>query len=146
MSDRVAAGLMLVIATAFVVQATTFRAGFFTDPVGARLVPALIGVFVMGSCLVLAIRPRGRTVWPDPPTWARLAATLATFIVYGYLLEPVGFIVATTLAFTAFALLFRGPPWRSLAAAVLFSLASYALFSWALDLYLPTGELFEGWF
>ncbi|MDZ7799746.1 MAG: tripartite tricarboxylate transporter TctB family protein [Trueperaceae bacterium] len=146
MSDRIAGGVTIAIAVAFMALAFTFRAGRFSDPLGARFVPIAIGVLVIAACVALLVKPRTTTTWPEAPTWARLALCLVAFVAYGYMLVPLGFIVATTLAFALFALLFRGPPLRSVVAAVLFSVAAYALFSMALDLYLPTGRLFEGWF
>lgn len=146
MSDRIAAGVMIAVAAGFIVMAFGIRASFFTDPLGPRWVPILIGVYVIGASVALLLRPLSKTQWPDAPTWRRLAVCLVGFVAYAYLLVPLGFIVATTLAYTLFAILFRGTPWRALLAGVIFSGASYLLFSTALDLYLPTGRLFEGWF
>lgn len=146
MSDRIAAGVLIAVAVAFIVMALGIEASFFSDPLGPKWVPVLIGVFLIGSSLALLLRPLSTTHWPDGPTWTRLVTCLAGFVVYGFLLVPLGFIVATTLAFTLFALLFHGPPWRSLMAGAIFAVASYLLFSTALDLYLPTGRLFQGWF
>lgn len=146
MSDRIAGGVLIAVAVAFIVMALGIEASFFTDPLGPKWVPILIGAFVIGSAVALLARPLTRTQWPDAPTWARLATCLVGFVAYAYLLVPLGFIVATTLAYTLFALLFRGPPWRALMAGAIFSVASYLLFSTALDLYLPTGRLFQGWF
>lgn len=146
MSDRIAGGVLIAVAVAYIVMALGIQSSFFTDPLGPRWVPIMIGVFVIGSSVALLARPLSRTDWPDAPTWTRLAACLTGLVAYAYLLVPLGFIVATTLAYTLFALLFRGPPWRSLMAGAIFAVASYLLFSTALDLYLPTGRLFEGWF
>jgi hypothetical protein len=41
---------------------------------------------------------------------------------------------------------FRATPVKGFVAAVIATLALYVLFGWLLELYLPTGELFEGWF
>lgn len=146
MSDRVAAGVMIVLAAVFIALAFTFTAGRFSDPLGARFVPIAVGVFVIAASIALLYQPRSKVDWPDTGTRVRLAACLAGFVAYGYMMIPLGFIVATTIAFTLFALLFRGRPLASVLAAAVFSVAAYALFSMALDLYLPTGRLFEGWF
>ena len=146
MSDRIASGVLIVIAAVFIFLATRVQTTFFTDPVGPKLVPIVIGIFLIGSCLALLFQPRSTPSWPDAPTWVRLALCLVGFVAYGYLLNPLGFIVSTTIAYTLFALLFRGKPLPSVFAGVVFAVASYLLFSTALDLYLPTGALFEGWF
>jgi putative tricarboxylic transport membrane protein len=146
MTDRIAAGVLIAVAAAYIVLATRIQATFFTDPLGPRWVPILIGVFVIGSCVALLLRPVTAAAWPDAPTWARLALCLVGFVAYALLLVPLGFIVATTLAYTLFAMLFHARFGRSLLAGAIFAVASYLLFSSALDLYLPTGRLFQGWF
>lgn len=146
MSDRIASGVLIAVSIAFIVMATRVEISFFSDPVGPKLVPIVIGVFLIGASLALLFQPRSTPSWPDAPTWVRLALCLAGFVLYGYLLNPIGFIAATTVAYTLFAILFRGKPLPALLAGAVFSLASYALFSMALDLYLPTGRIFEGLF
>ncbi|MFO8150309.1 MAG: tripartite tricarboxylate transporter TctB family protein [Trueperaceae bacterium] len=146
MSDRIASGILIIVAVAFIVLAFGIQSSMFTDPLGPRFVPIVIGVFLIGSSITLMLQPRSAATWPDAPTAARLLMTLVVFVVYGFLLNPIGFIAATTFAYTAFALLFRGKPLPALMAGLVFAFASYLLFSTALDLYLPTGRLFEGWF
>ena len=146
MSDRIASGILIVVAVAFIVMAFGIQPSMFTDPLGPRFVPILIGVFLIGSSIALMLQPRSVATWPDASTATRLLATLAVFVAYGFLLNPIGFIAATWVAYTAFALLFRGKPLPALLAGVVFAFASYLLFSTALDLYLPTGRLFQGWF
>ena len=146
MSDRIASGVLIVVAAVFIVLATGVQTSFFTDPVGPKLVPILIGVFVIGASVALLFQPHSTPTWPDAPTWVRLVACLAGFVLYGFLMNPLGFIASTIIAYTLFAVLFRGKPLPSLVAGIVFAVASYLLFSVALDLYLPTGALFEGWF
>lgn len=146
MSDRVTGAFLIVVSVIFVVMAFGIQPGFFSDPLGARFVPIAIGVFLAGASLVLLIKPQSAAHWPSAPIWFRLVLCLAVFVGYGLLLNPLGFILSTTLAFTSFAMLFQGKPFASLLAGVIFSVASYLLFSTALDLFLPTGRIFQGWF
>ncbi|MEX2502454.1 MAG: tripartite tricarboxylate transporter TctB family protein [Trueperaceae bacterium] len=146
MSDRVAAAVLIALSLGFIWMATNIQASAFNDPLGPKWVPILVGIFLIGACLALLVRPLTTVNWPDGTTWTRLALCLAGFVAYAYLLVPIGFIVATTLAYTLFALLFRGRPIPALIAGVVFSVGSYLLFSVALDLFLPTGRIFQGWF
>ncbi len=146
MTDRIAASVLIAISLAFIGMAFAIQRSFFTDPVGAKFVPIFVGVFLIGACVALLLRPRSHTQWPDAATWRRLLICLAGFIGYGLLMNPLGFIASTTIAFTLFALLFHGKPLRSVLAGAGFAVASYLLFSLALDLYLPTGRIFEGLF
>lgn len=146
MSDRVTALVLIVVSAIFVVMAFRIQPGFFNDPLGPRFVPIAIGVFLAGVSLALLIKPRSAANWPDATTGGRLVLCLVAFVAYALLLNPLGFIVSTTLAFAGFAMLFRGRPLPALLAGVVFSVASYLLFSTALDLFLPTGRIFQGWF
>ncbi len=146
MSDRVVSLLLITVAGVFIYLATQIQTSFFSDPLGAKWVPIMIGIFLITSSLALLVQPRSTVEWPSGGTIVRLLVTLAGFIAYALLMKPLGFIAATTLAFTMFALQFGGKPLRSVLAAVVFAVASYLLFSSALDLYLPTGALFERWF
>jgi putative tricarboxylic transport membrane protein len=146
MSDRIASGILIAIAVAFIAMAISIQPSTFSDPLGARWVPILIGIFVIGAGIALLVQPRSTTRWPDRKTASRLLLCLAGFVAYGFALNPLGFIVATTLAFALFAMLFRGTPLRALLAGAVFSVACYLIFSVALDLYLPTGRVFAGWF
>lgn len=146
MTDRIAAGALIALSAAYIVLAAQIEITFFTDPLGAKWFPIMVGVFLIGSCVALLFRPVTATEWPDTSTWGRLALCLAGFVGYALALVPLGFILATTLAYTLFAMLFRANFWRSLLAGAIFAVASYVLFQMALDLYLPTGRLFQGWF
>lgn len=146
MTDRITAATLIVISAIFVAMAFQIEPGFFSDPLGPRFVPIAIGVFLGGVSLALLVKPRSFAQWPDAPTWTRLVLCLVVFVGYGLLLNPLGFIVATALAFAAFAMLFQGQPLQSVLAGAIFAVVSYLLFSTALDLFLPTGAIFRGWF
>jgi len=145
-SDRIAALVLIVVAVGYIVMATGIQIGMFSDPLGPRIVPILVAVFVIGSCTALLLVPLSTTSWPEGPTRVRLLVCLVGFVAYAQLLVPLGFILATTLAYTLFAVLFHAKPWRALVAGAAFAVASYVLFSVGLDLFLPTGRLFAGWF
>ncbi|ADI13269.1 tripartite tricarboxylate transporter TctB family protein [Truepera radiovictrix] len=143
MSDRVAALLLLLLALFFGLEALSYRAGDFTDALGARAFPLAVTALLVPSALYLLLRPQPDKPWPPAPVWGVLGVAVATFIAYALLLEPLGFIFATTLFFVVFGAFFAAPWWRSALAGLAFSAALYAIFVWALDLYLPVGGLFE---
>lgn len=143
MSDRITGIVLLLLALAYGLEAWGFSATFYTDPLGARAFPLAIAVFLIPLALFLVARPKFAARWPGLPAWPPLVVVLVTFILYAALLEPLGFLIATTLVFGVFALLFRVSAWRGLIAGVLFSAGLYALFVWGLSLYLPVGDLLE---
>ena len=146
MSDRITAGFLIAVSAAFIAMAFAIKPSFFSDPLGPKFVPIVVGVFLIGACIALLVRPLSRAEWPNATAWGRLVVCLLGFVAYALLMNPLGFIASTTLAFTLFALLFHGKPVKSVLAGAGFAVASYLVFSVALGLYLPTGRLFEGLF
>lgn len=69
---------------------------------------------------------------------------VAGLLVYGFMLEPVGFIISTTLLVLYSAWLFEKGKWvRNIVSSTLFSLAVYYTFVNLLDVMLPEGIF--GW-
>lgn len=146
MSDRVTAALLLLLALWFGYEAWGFRATFFTDPVGARAVPLAIALFLVPLALFLLLRAQKSAKWPPRHVWPVLAVGFITFVLYAYLLEPLGFMLATTLFFVVFGRLFAAKLWQGAVAGIGFSVVLYMVFVWGLDLYLPVGDLFARFF
>ncbi len=146
MSDRITSGVLIAISLGFIAMALAIQPSFFSDPLGPKFVPIVVGVFLIGACIALLVRPLSSADWPNALVWRRLTVCLLGFVGYALLMNPLGFIAATTIAFTLFALLFHGKPLKSVLAGAGFAVSCYLVFSVALGLYLPTGRLFEGLF
>jgi putative tricarboxylic transport membrane protein len=145
-SDRIFAVLTIAVAALFAALTQSFTVSLFADPLGPRFVPIAVSIFLAGAAVALFAKPTHEAAWPSGVKLVRLGVTLVVFIVYANALNPLGFIAATTLAFAAFAVLFYAPLLRAAVAGLVFSLVTYGLFSFLLDLYLPTGAWFEGLF
>lgn len=78
---------------------------------------------------------------PEAGAGRRIALGTVSFVVYAFLLAPLGFVLATTLEFAVLARLFGGPLGRGAAAGLVFALLLYALFVYGLGLPLPLGIL-----
>lgn len=147
MSDRITGVLLLAFTAWYGWNAWGIQRAFFTDPLGSRPFPLAVAAFLVPLAVVLiARRPVGQVVWPVRALWPAFGVALAAFLIYSLMMEPFGFIVSNVLAFFVLSLVFRAPPLKGIIAAVVATLVLYVLFGWLLELYLPTGELFEGWF
>lgn len=143
-STRASGMVLLVLSIGYGLRARTFELTTMTDPVGPRAFPYIIAILTAVLSLYLIVAPDAEgESWPSAAAWLRAAAALAVLVGYAYLLVPIGFVAATTLAVFAMAMLFRGPVLSSALSAVAFSLATYILFVYALGLALPTGWLFS---
>lgn len=82
---------------------------------------------------------------PDVPSvvrnrrtvWARTLLLVAALVAYAVLLRPVGFVLASTLLFTAAAVAFGGRPVRGLLVGAVLSVVVYLAFTRGLELQLP---------
>lgn len=166
----IAALAVVVAAAAIALEATTFDVAFPTDPLGPKAFPMVAAVLLAlgGLALVRSARAdrvkadgmeadgaeagAGRGVagsdggetgadGPEPGAARRIALGTASFVVYAFLLAPLGFVLATTLEFAVLARLFGGPAGRGAAAGLVFALLLYALFVYGLGLPLPLGIL-----
>jgi putative tricarboxylic transport membrane protein len=89
------------------------------------------------------VRAQPTAKWPPRHVWPALVTGLIAFILYAYLLEPLGFMLATTLFFIVFGHLFAAKLWQGAVAGIGFSVVLYMVFVWGLHLYLPVGNIFE---
>jgi putative tricarboxylic transport membrane protein len=147
MTDRLSGFTLLVFSVWFGILAWRLPTSFFSDPVGSRLFPLGVAVFLAPLALYLLLRPSPvDSSWPDRATWPSLAVALVTLVAYAWMLEPLGFIMATVISFQLLALVFQAPFWKGLLASVLTTLVLFVLFGQLLELYLPPGRIFRGWF
>jgi putative tricarboxylic transport membrane protein len=130
------------------------------DPMGPQVFPALIGIGLLGSALLLmaetwrkqrrpaAEAPPAAEVQPDPGPGAKDARThgliLAGMVLwtalYYWAFEPLGYLLSTLLyMFVLLACFNRGRWLVNAACAVGFTLAAYAVFTRFLQVALPAG-------
>lgn len=140
MSDRILGVLLLLVAIAYGIIASGYRVRF-GDPLGPSIFPLLLAFPVGLLSLVLIFRPGPEPLWVRGRGLLRQVATVGVLVVYIFLLEPVGFIVTTTVAVFLLALLLAAPPWRAVLTGAITSLVLYFVFNNLLGLPLPGGIL-----
>lgn len=138
---RATGAALTLLGVAAAAEASTFDVVFMTDPVGPKALPYLVAAMLVAAGLAAMARPRDAGTRPARPALLRLAAAVLALVAYALALPFVGFFASTTLVVGGLALLYRGPPVASLAAAALLSGALWLLFVRALALPLPVGDL-----
>lgn len=143
MSDRIVAIFLMLLSLAFGIQAWFYVAEGYTDVLGARVFPLAIALLMLPLAITLFFSRHPAKTWPDRHAWRVVFMALAALVIYGLIINTLGFFIATTGIFIVYGTLYKARLWKTVVAGVLASLALYALFVWALDMYLPIGTLFE---
>jgi putative tricarboxylic transport membrane protein len=140
MSDRLAGLVLLVLAVAYGVTASGFQSTF-GDPLGPAMFPLVLAIPLGLLSLYLIARPDPEPDWARGRILLKQALALIAFVAYAYLLEPLGFIVASVLAVAALGWLLGAKLWQSATGGLAIALVLFLLFNNLLGLPLPAGVL-----
>ena len=95
--DRIFGLVMIVLALGYILSATTVRSSFFSDPVGPRVFPYIIGGVTMLCALMMVLRPDPDVEWPIGATLLNLGLALVALVSYALMIKPLGFIIPTVI-------------------------------------------------
>lgn len=97
-SDRILGLVVVVAALGYLASAAQIQSSFFSDPMGPRAFPYLVGGLILICGLVFIFRPDPSPDWPDARRWAALAIAAAVLVAYAFALKPLGFLLPTAIA------------------------------------------------
>jgi len=141
-NDRIFGVLMIVLAVAYGWGASQFPEPFGgTEAVGPDTFPMLLAVVLALSSLYMVVRPDPDNAWPWSRTGLELIIAVVVLVLYAMLLQPLGFILSTTLAVGTLCWRMGARAARSYIAGAVAGAAVFLLFNFALDLSLPLGLL-----
>lgn len=133
---------MLALAVAYGWGATQFPEPFGgVEAVGPETFPKLLSVVLALSSLYLIVKPDPSNAWPAGRTLLELVIAIVVLIAYTLLLQPLGFIIATTLAVGTLCWRMGAAPLRAYLTGLAAGVVVFLLFTFALDLPLPLGLL-----
>jgi putative tricarboxylic transport membrane protein len=145
---------VLVLVGGFLIySALTLPEGFAkVDPIGPKFFPMVIGIAAVLLALVLAVViPRGsrgeadagEDIDPDMPAdWRTVGLLVALFVAMILLVNPLGWVVTSTLFFGAAATILGGRHYvRNFVIGLILALASFYAFYSGLGIPLPAGIL-----
>lgn len=141
-NDRIFGVLMIALAVAYGWGATQFPEPFGgAEAVGPETFPLLLAVVLALSSLYMIVRPDPDNAWPWSRTGVELIIAVVVLILYAMLLEPLGFIISTTLAVGTLCWRMGAPPVKAYVTGAVSGVVVFLLFNFALDLALPLGLL-----
>ena len=150
--EWVVAVALLAIGILVVVDGLGQAASTSASGVGAGFVPTVVGAALIALSLLLMVQlARGRHGEPDEgegdvdvrsTKWVPLAVCVAAVLIFIVAVEPVGYVIVSTVVFwlTAWAMGARAH-WRSATIAVVLALVVYLSFTRLLSIDLPAGIL-----
>ena len=145
MSDRIFGGVILVGALLYGLGALRLEAAFLGGPVGPKVFPLILAITFAVLGLALLLAPSGEPTWPEGRGWLELGLVGLSFVLYGALLVPLGFLLATTLETGFVSWRFGARPLTALVVGAAVAAALWLLFVLALGIPLPLGRwLFGG--
>jgi putative tricarboxylic transport membrane protein len=140
MSDRLTGLALLALAVAYGIAAGGYQA-MIGDPLGPAVFPIALAITLGLLSLYLIVRPDREPDWPRGRALLKQVLTLAAFVAYAYLLEPLGFLASTFVAVAVLGLLLGARLWQAGAAGVAIALVLFVVFDTLLGLPLPAGVL-----
>jgi len=121
------------------------------DRLGPKLFPTIVGIIALVSGIILIIqdrKPGKASKAPDfgfikhKDLWLKILLTTVVGIVYGLVMDSLGFIIPTIFfMFFISTLINKGRLVQNIIVAVSFALIAYGIFGMALKLSLPRGFL-----
>jgi putative tricarboxylic transport membrane protein len=139
MSDRLFGGITLLVALAFIAGATQIEAALIFDSLGPSVFPIIIGVLLAISSVYLVLRPDPEPDWPEARRVVEIGLALVVMLAYTFLLEPLGFVLATALAASLLSWRLRAPLAVAGMSGVGIAVGIYVVFHLILGLSLARG-------
>lgn len=148
-ADRWIGVVLLALSVAYMAGAWALPRFQMTTVIDAWVFPMAVGLVLAALSLVLILRPGGRAgtgpqaaAFEFPEQVGRPVLVLLALVAYALLLDPLGFILSTSLFFLATSAILGWRRWLVAAAvAVGSSVAVYAVFTRLLAIPLPPGPL-----
>lgn len=142
LGDRVLGLGLLVLAVAYGWAAQQWPEPFGgAEGVGPETFPTILSVVLVAGSLYLMIRPDPDAQWPVRKSALELVVSLLVLVVYAFLLEPLGFVISTTLAVGTLSWRMGAAPRRAFVTGLASAVVVFVLFNYGLSLSLPAGLL-----
>ncbi|MEX1058459.1 MAG: tripartite tricarboxylate transporter TctB family protein [Natronospirillum sp.] len=140
--DRILGLCLFVLAGVYGWVAQTWPPPFGGhEAVGPSTFPTILAVILALSSLYLILKPDPDVQWPLGKTAAELVFAVVILVVYALLLEPLGFIIATTAAVGTLCWRMGAYYRKAFLTGFISAVLVYVLFNNILELSLPAGLL-----
>ncbi|WON75695.1 tripartite tricarboxylate transporter TctB family protein [Serratia sp. UGAL515B_01] len=139
MSDRIFAGLWLLLCIGGLFIGWGIQSEYSYEPLGPRPFPlAILGLMALCAALLLLRKPQ-IVEWPHNKVLQRLLVLIITLVLYAWGFEWLGFPLATALLTISIGLLFQATILAALISGAVMGVSLFYAFDYLLDVTLPLG-------
>lgn len=146
------AGLLLALGVFVLVDTTSIEIPKAASNVGPRFFPYAVGILLTGAAVAVIVDivrgghaepEESELVDPDQPfNLRRVALVVGAVVAFGVLLEPLGYVMATSISFFMIAFALGARHYARLAiGSVIVAVTIYLAFTRGLGIFLPPGLL-----
>lgn len=142
LSDRILGLGLLVLAVAYGWVAQQWPEPFGgSEGVGPETFPTILSVVLVIGSLYLMVKPDPEAQWPWGKTAIELLVAVVVLVIYTFLMEPLGFVISTTLAVGTLSWRMGAPSGKAFITGLVSAVVVFVLFNYGLSLSLPAGLL-----
>lgn len=132
--DRIFGAVMIVLALGYILGAMNIQTSFVSDPVGPSSFPLVIAGVVILCSVTMILRPDPDAEWPAGPMLLQLGLAVAVLLAYAYMIDPLGFILPTSIVAGILSWQISRLPVKSAIAGVGLGVGLFVLFKTVLGL------------
>lgn len=137
--DRIGGIILLLIGAGAVWHGYHLEVAFAADPVGPKAFPLIVGTILGVAGASIALRPEAMA-W-EAGDYGRIGLVAAAALLYPLILEPLGFVPATSILGFLCAKAFKGRTVPAMVGSIAMAAVIFLLIDVGLGLGLPRGPL-----
>jgi putative tricarboxylic transport membrane protein len=142
LGDRLLGLGLMVLAVAYGWVAQQWPEPFGgAETVGPETFPTILAVVLVAGSIYLMVKPDPDAQWPLGRSAVELVVSLVVLVVYAMLLEPLGFVISTTLAVGTLSWRMGALARNAFLTGLISAVVVFVLFNYGLALSLPAGIL-----
>ncbi|WP_192457485.1 tripartite tricarboxylate transporter TctB family protein [Musicola keenii] len=140
MSDRLFAGIGLILCVFGLFIGWEIRSEYSYEPVGPRPFPLAILTLMAWCAMLMLLRKPDVITWPQAIVAKRLLLMILMISLYALLFESLGFPLSTALLACGMGMLFGAVWWAAALSGAIMGVTMFYAFDRLLDVTLPIGS------
>jgi putative tricarboxylic transport membrane protein len=133
-SDRIFGALVVLGSLVYIAAAAQIPAPFFSDPMGTRAFPMIVGACAAICGAMMVWKPDAEPEWPGLASFGALIVATIALVGYAYAIKPLGFLLPTAVVSTILSYQIAPRVVPAILSGFGLSIGLFVLFRFVLDL------------